>query len=107
MRSSPTRGSLPHTAARSLSLLRTRTASSAWGTCGACASASEKTATERRSQAANRRVALERMAEKIAESRRVEKPRRPTRPSRAKKEARLAEKKHRSDIKRSRRTDED
>ena len=65
------------------------------------------TATERRSQAANRRVALERMAEKIAESRRVEKPRRPTRPSRAKKEARLAEKKHRSDIKRARRTDED
>ena len=62
------------------------------------------TATERRSQAANRRVALERM---IAESRRVEKPRRPTRPSRAKKEARLAEKKHRSDIKRARRTDDD
>ena len=42
------------------------------------------TATERRSPAANRRVARERMAEKIAESLRVEKPRRPTKPARAK-----------------------
>lgn len=61
------------------------------------------TATERRSQAANRRAALERMAERLAESRRVEKPRRPTRPSRAAKEQRLGEKKHRAEIKRTRR----
>lgn len=65
------------------------------------------TATERRSQAANRRVALERMAEKIADSLRVEKPRRPTKLSKAKKEARLAEKKHRSEVKRSRRSGDD
>lgn len=65
------------------------------------------TATERRSQAANRRVALERMAAKIADSLRVETPRRPTKPSRAEKEARLADKKRRSEVKRSRRGDTD
>src|SRR5438045_1339769 len=55
------------------------------------------TATERRSQSANRAVALERMRERLAEARRVERPRRPTRPSRASKEERLREKRHRSE----------
>jgi ribosome-associated protein len=63
------------------------------------------TATERRSQAANRAAALERMAERIAESRRVQKPRRPTRPSRGAQEERIGEKRHRSAIKRARRPD--
>ena len=65
------------------------------------------TATERRSQVANRQAALERMAEKIAESRRVEKPRVKTRPSRAAKQARLEAKRQRSDVKRSRRMTND
>jgi ribosome-associated protein len=63
------------------------------------------TGTERRSQAANRAAALERMAERIAESRRVQKPRRPTRPSRGAQEERIGEKRHRSAIKRARRPD--
>lgn len=60
------------------------------------------TATERRSQAANRRVALERMAERLAEMRRVRAPRRPTRPSAAAKRRRLEEKRLRGATKRGR-----
>jgi protein subunit release factor B len=65
------------------------------------------TATERRSQAANRTVALERMAERIAEASRVVKPRKATRPSAAAKRKRLEEKRRRSEIKRERRVDPD
>jgi ribosome-associated protein len=60
------------------------------------------TATERRSQAANRRAALERMAERLAEARRVQKPRKKTRPSKAAKTKRIEEKKRRGEIKRAR-----
>jgi protein subunit release factor B len=60
------------------------------------------TATERRSQAANRTVALERMAEKIAASKRKRTPRVATRPSAGAKRARLEDKRRRSEIKRSR-----
>jgi protein subunit release factor B len=63
------------------------------------------TATERRSQSANRSVALERMAERIAESRRTRAPRRPTKPSKAAKAKRLDEKRQRSEVKRQRRGD--
>ena len=61
------------------------------------------TATERRSQAANRTVALERMAERLAEARRVAKPRRPTRPTKGNKAERLEDKRRRSEVKRRRR----
>jgi protein subunit release factor B len=60
------------------------------------------TATERRSQAANRSVALERMAERLAEARKPRTPRVPTRPSAAQRRERLEQKRHRSEIKRSR-----
>ncbi|HZS03387.1 MAG TPA: peptide chain release factor-like protein [Blastocatellia bacterium] len=60
------------------------------------------TATERRSQSANREAAFERMAEKLTELQRVRKPRRPTRPSAAAKLERLEGKKKRSELKRSR-----
>ena len=60
------------------------------------------TATERRSQAANRAVALERMAEKIAASQRKKAPRVKTKPSKAAKRKRLEQKRRRSDIKRAR-----
>jgi protein subunit release factor B len=60
------------------------------------------TATERRSQAANRRAALERMAERLADARRVRVPRRPTRPTRAAKTKRLAAKRQRGEVKRLR-----
>jgi protein subunit release factor B len=57
------------------------------------------TATERRSQAQNKVVALERLARRLAARRRRRKPRVPTRPSRTSRERRLKEKKHRSRIK--------
>jgi protein subunit release factor B len=60
------------------------------------------TATERRSQAANRRAALERMAERLAEARRVRTPRRKTRPTRASQQDRIETKRRRGDIKRQR-----
>ena len=60
------------------------------------------TATERRSQAANRKAALERMAERLEAERRVRVPRRPTRPTRAAKTKRLAAKRQRSEVKRLR-----
>ena len=52
------------------------------------------TATERRSQAQNRGVALERLRARLESLAREVKPRRPTRPTRGSKERRLAAKKH-------------
>ena len=60
------------------------------------------TATERRSQSANREAAFERMAERLTELQRVRKPRKPTRPSTASKQQRLEGKRQRSEIKRAR-----
>jgi protein subunit release factor B len=60
------------------------------------------TATERRSQTANRRAALERMADRLAEARRVQKPRRKTRPTLASKQVRVEIKRRRSEVKRLR-----
>jgi ribosome-associated protein len=57
------------------------------------------TATERRSQAANRRVALERLSARLAQTAIVPKERHATRPSRASKLERLAFKRQRSAIK--------
>ncbi len=57
------------------------------------------TATERRSQSANRDAAYERMAEKLLALQVVQKPRRPTRPGAAVKEKRLDGKKRKSEIK--------
>lgn len=59
-------------------------------------------ATERRSQAANRRVALERLAARLAQAAIVPKERHATRPSRASKLERLAHKRQRSAIKSNR-----
>src|SRR2546421_7046142 len=50
------------------------------------------TATERRSQSANREAAYERMAEKLEERQKVRKPRRATKPSVASKQERIKEK---------------
>lgn len=60
------------------------------------------TATERRSQSANREAAFERLAEKLTEMQKVRKPRRATRPSAAAKAQRLEGKKRKSEIKQSR-----
>lgn len=54
------------------------------------------TATERRSQAANRRVALDRLAARLAEAAHVPLPRHATRPTRASQLQRLAAKRQRS-----------
>lgn len=61
------------------------------------------TATERRSQYANREAAYERMAERLTEMQKVRTPRRPTRPSAAAKAARIDEKKKSSERKAFRR----
>ncbi|MEP7270526.1 MAG: peptide chain release factor-like protein [Acidobacteriota bacterium] len=61
------------------------------------------TATERRSQKANRDTAYERMADRLTELQRVQTPRRPTRPSRAAKERRIDEKRRISERKEFRR----
>lgn len=60
-------------------------------------------ASDTRSQARNRDLALERLRSKLAEALRVTKPRRETRPSKAAKERRLSEKKRQSERKRQRR----
>ena len=60
------------------------------------------TATERRSQSANRDAAYERMAEKLLALQVVQKPRRPTKTPHAVKEKRLDGKKRKSEIKQSR-----
>lgn len=60
------------------------------------------TATERRSQYANREAAYARMAAKLEARQKVQKPRRPTRPSAESRERRLEEKRRASEIKRLR-----
>lgn len=57
---------------------------------------------ERRSQAQNRQLALERLGERLAAALKVERPRRPTRPTDASQRRRLEEKRRRSEIKRRR-----
>jgi protein subunit release factor B len=60
------------------------------------------TATERRSQAANRKAARQRLAQRLAQRRHKPKPRKPTRPSRAAKRRRLENKRRRGQVKRGR-----
>jgi ribosome-associated protein len=60
-------------------------------------------ASDSRSQARNRAVALERLSARLAGGLAVDPPRRPTRPSRGAKEARLREKQRRSARKQDRR----
>jgi protein subunit release factor B len=60
------------------------------------------TATERRSQHANREVAFERMAQRLQERQKVKKPRRKTRPTAASRVRRLEAKRRRSLLKRQR-----
>lgn len=67
-------------------------------------SGSVVTATERRSQYANREAAFARMAERLEEAQRVVKPRAPSRVNRTDREKRLAAKRRTSDIKRLRST---
>jgi len=61
------------------------------------------TASDERSQARNRQLALERLAGRLAAALRVDPPRRATRPTRASKERRLSEKRRRGEVKRRRR----
>jgi protein subunit release factor B len=60
------------------------------------------TATERRSQSANREAAYERMAERLEKMQRVRKPRRPTKPSASSIEKRREYKRRQSERKKSR-----
>ena len=60
------------------------------------------TATERRSQSANRDAAYERMAEKLEAMQRVKKKRRATKPTAASKQTRLESKRRQSERKRAR-----
>jgi len=60
------------------------------------------TATERRSQSANREAAFQRMAERLEARQKVRKPRRPTKPSAAAKEERRKEKAKTSERKKAR-----
>ncbi len=60
------------------------------------------TATERRSQSANREVAFERMAERLESLQEVPTPRKPTRPSRESRRKRLRSKQRAAQLKRSR-----
>jgi ribosome-associated protein len=62
------------------------------------------TATERRSQHANREVAFERMAARLEEMQQVVTPRRATRPTAASRERRLAAKRREAQVKRQRTT---
>ncbi|HEX6597543.1 MAG TPA: alternative ribosome rescue aminoacyl-tRNA hydrolase ArfB [Acidimicrobiales bacterium] len=59
-------------------------------------------ASDERSQARNRALALERLVARLAEGLHVEAPRVATKPSRAKKRARLDDKRRRSEVKRGR-----
>ena len=61
------------------------------------------TASDSRSQARNRELALERLRKRLAEALKVEKPRRATRPSRSAKQARLDSKRRQSRRKQDRR----
>jgi ribosome-associated protein len=60
------------------------------------------TATERRSQSANRETAYHRMAERLEEMQRVRKPRRPTKPTSASKLKRREEKRRQGERKQAR-----
>jgi ribosome-associated protein len=60
-------------------------------------------ASEDRSQARNRQVALERLAHRLADGLKNETPRRATRPTLGSKERRLSGKHHRADVKKARR----
>ena len=60
------------------------------------------TATERRSQHANREMAFERMAARLEEEQKVVLPRKRTRPTKASRQRRLEEKRHLSQVKRQR-----
>ncbi len=60
------------------------------------------TATERRSQHANREMAFQRMAERLEERQKVAIPRKPTRPTLASRRRRLEGKRYASQIKRQR-----
>lgn len=60
-------------------------------------------ASDSRSQARNRELALARLRAKLAAGLKVDAPRRPTRPSRSAKESRLQDKRHRAARKRGRR----
>jgi protein subunit release factor B len=62
------------------------------------------TATERRSQRANREAAYERMAAKLEEMQRIAEPRLATKPTTASRQRRLEEKRRAGDRKRGRRT---
>ena len=59
-------------------------------------------ASDERSQARNRQLALERLRSRLAEALRVARPRRPTAPSKAARERRLRAKHRRADVKRRR-----
>jgi len=59
-------------------------------------------ASDERSQARNRQLALERLRARLADALHVEPPRRPTRPSRSAREKRMGAKRRRGDIKRGR-----
>lgn len=61
------------------------------------------TASERRSQLQNRELALERLRSRLAEGLHVDPHRVATRPSRAAKQRRVEQKRHRGDVKRTRR----
>ena len=60
------------------------------------------TASDERSQARNRSLALERLRDRLAEGLRVETPRRPTAPSQGARRRRLETKRKRADLKRNR-----
>jgi ribosome-associated protein len=64
-------------------------------------------ASDERSQSRNRALALERLRERLADALHIEAPRHATRPTRAAKQRRLDQKKHRSGIKRDRRSPRD
>lgn len=64
-------------------------------------------ASDRRSQGQNKQAADERLAALVKHALHVPKKRKATKPTRAAKEKRLSEKKHRSEIKKTRRPDDD
>ena len=59
-------------------------------------------AADTRSQARNRELALERLADRLADGLRVPRPRHPTRPTRSARRARVDTKRRRGDVKRTR-----
>jgi ribosome-associated protein len=64
-------------------------------------------ASDRRSQAQNRELALERLRSRLAEALKVTRPRHATRATKASKERRLEDKRRRSEVKRARRAPPD